>query len=373
MRKSVISILVIAALVGTGIAAACQPKPAPPAPAPVPAPTATSTPTTSTETYTLNFEFVGWQHPIDDNIFKEGGLWQRMVSQRSGGRLKLNIIHPYDAMDALPAIQDGRMDLGHVAFAYLSGTYPLYNWAEIPGLFSLGAVESQKEEAWVNADPRLHKIWDKTLREQGTVFLSQQQYAPANVLFTDQELTSLASLKGKKIRTPGHIGGLTLEALGAKPVQVVWGEITSSQLTGITDAVLITLPDGLWWVGLDFVKYIIPIPAGPGWTAFTVMNAKKFDSLPPDLQQVLKDVGRDLIRITSSMSLVGWLIPGKEGAEKLGIKILEWPSGEVEKAKPLLKPVEDEWLKIAGPYGPEVLSIVKEDLAKYREMPQYPK
>ena len=46
-------------------------------------------------------------------------------------------------------------------------------------------------------------------------------------------------------------------------------------------------------------KYYTLTPLNPTWTAYTVINRKTFDSMPPDLQKALMDVGKELQRMVS--------------------------------------------------------------------------
>ncbi|MBI4185965.1 MAG: TRAP transporter substrate-binding protein DctP [Chloroflexi bacterium] len=372
MKRKLIVTGLILALVALPLAAACAKSPAPTVTVTAPAPTPTPKPTVSTEKHTFTFSY--YEYPTSDRIHMPGNVLQRELYRRSDGRIQLNIVNKmFGTMDLLAAVTEGRADMGSAWLAFLSGTYPLFNWAELPGVTSPDAFEATKQEWMVATDPRLVAIYDKAFRELGVTYLFQTLSGPSNVIYANKPGNTVAGLKDMKVRTPGHIGGLSLQALGAKPVQVPYEEVSQAMLTGIVDAVASNWEG---WVYYGFTgktaKYVIPMPFGPGWADFTVMNAKKFDSLPPDLQKVIKDVSRDVTYFVlgnAQASVFFWV----DKVQDLGMEILQWSPEEIAKAKPLLAPVEQEWLKIAGPYGPDVLKIAKDVAAKYEAMNLYPK
>ncbi len=90
-----------------------------------------------------------------------------------------------------------------------------------------------------------------------------------------------------------------------------------------------------------------------------IVNKAKFDALPPDLQKILLDTGREMQGQTTFAAKV------EEYEAEIGVKVsrlkaVQPDQAEVNKARELVRPVIDKWLERAGPYGKEVLSIAAE-------------
>ena len=276
-------------------------------------------------------------------------------------------------MDLLAAVQDGRADIGTAFLAFLSGSYPLFSYAELPGIIAADPNDAFKQVWAIATDPRMMEINEKAFRELGVVPIFQTMGDPSNVLYANAEANSIAGMKDVKIRTSGLIQDLAIQALGGTAIQVPYAEIAQALLTGIVDAVASNW-EGYVYYGFtgEWVKYAIPMPFGPGWADFTVVNAEVFDSLPPDLQQVFKDVGRDMMFVVYGNGYASTHF-NIQKVQDLGMDILYWSPEEEEKAKPIVATVHEEWLNIAGPYGPQVLEIAKDVVGNYNAFNAYPK
>ncbi|MBI4187085.1 MAG: TRAP transporter substrate-binding protein DctP [Chloroflexi bacterium] len=373
MKRKLIIMGLILALTALPLAAACAKAPAP-APAPtVTAPAPTAKPTVSTGKYVFNVAWWDYFLALHQRTWAPGGRFQRMLYENSNGRIQLNLINKmFNTTDILTAVGDGRADLGLAPLAFLEGSYPVFSWAKVSGLFSLDSQVMHAEEFWVNYNPSIQEIMDRNFRKLGAVYVAEPHYTPTAVIFANEPLNSLAALKGKKIRSPGLIGGMALEAWGAKPIQVDWGEVSQSFVSGIIDGVLTTMHDGLADFGLDFVKYVTPIPVGPGWAEYMVMNAKLFDSLPADIQQIIKDTGRQVMLAHFGDS-TAQAAQERHDIEALKIQVPEWSPDELKKAIELAKPVEQEWVKMSGSDAEQVLKIAREVIAKYEAFNAFPK
>ncbi len=289
-----------------------------------------------------------------------------MLYERSDGQIQLNIVpRMFDMMDIFAAVAEGKADMGDVPMPYMSGTYPLWNWCDISGIVSENPVEGLAEELAVYQDPRLLELYDKTFREEGLIFWFPAQWDGASVLWSNKRVTALADMEGMKVRAWGFTQTLGLELLGVSVISMAGPEVGPALLARTIDASM-TSVQYRYSIGLhDVTKYITRIPVSVAWPEITIMNAEKYDALPADLQEVIRDVGREVAQMVS-LAMRAEVIYSLDGAELAGLEILDLEPAERARALELLEPVEDEWLKVAGPYGPELLAIVKDVVAKYR-------
>lgn len=302
-------------------------------------------------------------------IYRPGGEMQRMLYERSGGRIQLEIIpRMFSSNDLFMAVAKGKADMGDVPMPWLSGTYPIWNWGEIPGIVSEDPVSGLAEELAVYQDPKVQAIYDETLKKFKLKYWFITQWDPANGIWSNKEITRLDDLKGMKIRVGGYLPTQGIKALGASPVTISGSELAPAMMAGTIDAVLTSLGYG-YSIGLSKVsKYFTLTPLSPTWTAVTVMNRETFESLPEDLQAVVMDVGRELQQMVS-LSTTAEYVMSLDTVDLSGVKRTRFEGAELEKVIAQCQSVEKEWLEVDGPWKskrPELLEAVKAAVANYR-------
>ncbi|RTE64492.1 ABC transporter substrate-binding protein [Amphritea opalescens] len=213
-----------------------------------------------------------------------------LAEQMSNGRLKITIDSknkhkaPFGVFDM---VRSGQYDMGHSASYYWKGKVPntLY-FTTMP--FGMTAPE---QYAW--------------FYHGGGQELMDEVYGKYNIMsfpggntgnqmggWFQKEINSLDDLKGLKMRIPGFAGEV-LAKLGAKPTNIPPGELYTALERRTIDA--------LEWVGpsldlrMGFHKIAPFYYTGwhePATELQFMINKKKYDSLPADLQQILKTAMR---------------------------------------------------------------------------------
>lgn len=209
------------------------------------------------------------------------------VTQMTDGRLTVKVFAAGELVPGLQcfdAVSDGTAELGHdAAYYHLGKSKACAFFTAFP--FGLTAAELT---AWIHYGGG-QQLWEEL-------------YAPFNLqplLFGNtgsqtfgwfrKEITSLADLKGLKFRTPG-INAEILTKLGATVMLTPGGEIFPNLQSGALD--------GAEWVGpyndLAFGFYqVAPFYYAPGFQEpcaglQLIVNKAKFETLPKDIQQVLR-------------------------------------------------------------------------------------
>ncbi|MBI4286686.1 MAG: TRAP transporter substrate-binding protein DctP [Chloroflexi bacterium] len=334
----------------------------------VTAPAGSPSPTpTSTGVYDLTF---AWTNEVPNQmvteIFRPGGEFQRLLYERSNGRIRLKVVQKmFPTVDNVASVMQGKADMGDLLMPYHSGAYPWWSWAEVPGLVTSDAKEASFEEITVYRDPRMRALWKREHRKLGLEHLLIAQGGSGNLLATKKPINTLADIKGIKSRVYGALAAQGLKALGAATVTMPIAEVETSLMTGVIDAVL-SGPLFLNRSGLArTVPYMTFLPMAPVWTDAAVINAQKFDSLPPDLQKVILEVSQiaEYQVTAANSSEINMAVLGIGYA---GGKVSRLPQAEWDQALQLVAPIRDDWVKNAGPVGAEILPIAQEVLAKYR-------
>jgi len=210
----------------------------------------------------------------------------KMAEEMSNGRLKIRVDSANkhkSAFGVFDMVKSGQYDMGHSASYYYKGKVPntLY-FTTMP--FGMTAME---QYAW--------------FQYGGGQELMDEVYAPHNLVafpggntgvqmggWFRKEINNLDDLKNLKMRIPGFAGEV-LAKLGATPVNIPPGELYTALERNTIDA--------LEWVGpsldlrMGFHKIAPFYYMGwhePATELMFIINKKKLDSLPADLQAILK-------------------------------------------------------------------------------------
>lgn len=302
-------------------------------------------------------------------VYRPLGEMQRMLYERSNGRLQLEIIsRMFSTNELFMAVAKGKADMADVAMPWLSGTYPIWSWGEIPGIVNEDPVKGLAEEQAVYADKAVQELYDETLAKYNLKFWFTTQWDPANGIWSKKEIKTLEDLKGMKIRVGGYLPTKGIKSLGASPVTIAGSELAPAMMAGTIDGVLTSLGYG-YSIGLAKVSTNFTLsPLSPTWSAVTLMNKRKYDSLPDDLKKILMEVGQELQQMVS-LSTTAEYVMSTDTVDLSGIKrnrFAETDKAQIEKTAKL---VEEEWLNVDGPWKakrPEMLKRVKAAIAKYR-------
>lgn len=209
------------------------------------------------------------------------------VRTMSGGRLDITVYGGGElipALEGFDAVSNGAVEMNHGAAYYWAGKLPAAQFfAAVP--FGMNA---QQMGSWILSG--------------GGAALWEELYEPYNLLpiicgntgaqmggWFNKEINSIDDLKGLKMRIPG-LGGKVLAKSGGTPLLVSGGEIYTNLERGVIDATE--------WIGpfhdykMGFYKvakyYYYPGWHEPGPVLEMLVNKPKFQSLPVDLQEILR-------------------------------------------------------------------------------------
>ncbi len=360
MKRKLVIFSLIVTLVALTVVAACAPAPAPaptPAPAPAPTPAPAPAPAPTGETFTWTFA-VSPTIGVNGWTFTPYPRFQMAIEEATGGRLKLNLIEGlFPPAENIYGVIDGRADIAVQWTPYVSGTFPLWDFASFPFMW-----ESVYEYEKAVNDPRMLSIMEKTYGEAGLVLLMDFPSGPVGDVWANKPIRTVADFEGLKTRATGLLNSNALKALGAAPLTLPFPELADALSRGTVDAVFTVTGWGLS-VGLaDVTEYSNLWDVGSEYGNMLVANKESFDALPADLQQILLKVAKEI----EPQMYMGTDVLYRYAAVVLdsSTTVIVPERAEVAKAKELTRSAIDEWLKVAGPYGPEVLAIVDEYAGK---------
>jgi len=223
-----------------------------------------------------------WAGP---NHVVNAGMWPAFIERLediSGGQVTaevvLNLVPPPAMADL---VLDGGADITFIFHGYNAGRFVAPQLVELPGV--PGGAEAASGAYW--------RVWEDYLEAAGEQeefkTLAMFMHGPAQFHLVNP-ISGLADIARLKIRAPGGVGSLVIDALGAVGIQVPATRVYETLSSGAADGVTMN-PDGRISFNLDEVAPVMfEIPGGFYRGSFAVlMSRETWESLSPDLQTAL--------------------------------------------------------------------------------------
>ncbi len=210
----------------------------------------------------------------------------KYANEMSGGRINIRIDDAGKhkaALGIFDLVKSGQYDLGHTASYYYKGKVPetLY-FTTMP--FGMTTPE---QWAWFEYGGG-NELMDEVYSKHNLVSINGGNTGNQMGGWFQKEINSVGDLQGLKMRIPGFAGEVLAE-MGAKPTNIPPGELYTALDRGTIDA--------LEWVGpsldlrMGFHKIAPYYYTGwhePATELNFLINREKLESMPKDLQEILK-------------------------------------------------------------------------------------
>jgi TRAP-type C4-dicarboxylate transport system substrate-binding protein len=282
------------------------------------------------------------------------------VKEKSQGRMEIRV-HPasslYPSHELIPALIDGRAEIGPVVSGYLTDILLELGPLDLP--FMTGSVEEHRKAALA-----LRPFFAEMLAKKGLRLMSIHAW-PSQQLFCLSPIRTLADWKGKKIRVYGADSANTARLLGAAPVNIAFGEVYTALEKKTVDGAITSATNAEPMKFFEVSKYLAYwFLAGAG-TEWIVVNQKAWDGLAKDLQQVVLDAMKD-VRLEDKEweDAQAWDDRARKRLVELGMTIVDPPREEIEKARKLAKGAWDLWLGRTGADGKRGMELALKALGR---------
>ncbi len=211
----------------------------------------------------------------------------KTIEELTDGRIQIKVygagelVPPFEVFDA---VSRGTAQMGHGAAYYWKGKIEAAQFfAAVPFGFT-----AQEMNSWLYHGGGL-ELWQEAYEPFDLIPTAAGNSGVQMAGWFNKAINSVADLKGLKMRIPG-LGGEVLRRAGGTPVSLPGGEIFTALKTGAIDATE--------WVGpyndlaFGFYKaaqyYYYPGWHEPGTTIECFINKDAFNSLPGELQSIVK-------------------------------------------------------------------------------------
>ena len=238
-------------------------------------------------------------HPESDSWQKAALRFAEMVKERTKGAIEIQVF-PNGVLGNDPttinAVRGGSLDIALTGNPFFTGLAPKLNVLDLPFLF-----RDRKHVATVLDGP-IGESLRKELEGSNLKALATWDIGWRNLTNNRRPVRTPDDLKGLKIRTtpnPAHIKAFQL--LGAAPTPMAFTELFTALEMGSVDGqenpVTLILNAKFFEVQKHLTLTRHAFTTGP-----LVMNKAKFDALPPELQAILVETGKEASRLQWKMN-----------------------------------------------------------------------
>ncbi|WP_111637306.1 TRAP transporter substrate-binding protein [Marinomonas shanghaiensis] len=231
------------------------------------------------------------------------------------------------------SIKSGQVQIGEVFLGILGNENPIYKHDNIP--FLATSFEDAKK-LWEAAKPAVSQQLDK----DGMMLLYTVAW-PAQSLYSKDPVTSLADLKGQKMRAYSPSTSRLADLMGTTPTTIQVPDIPQAMSTGIIQAMITSPSTGVDSQAWDYVNNYTDIKA---WIPknIIVVNKRAFRRLDKATQQVVLDAAKNA-------EAAGWTkVAARAEKDKAtlvenGMTVSDPSPQLVEELKAIGKTMTEEW------------------------------
>ncbi|HQO81153.1 MAG TPA: TRAP transporter substrate-binding protein [Deltaproteobacteria bacterium] len=291
---------------------------------------------------------------------KAGEDWAREIEKRTSGRVKINTFPGgtlTSAGECYDGVVKGISDIGMSCFAYTRGRFPVMEAVDLPMGYSSGMAATRA------ANEYYARIKPAELYDVHVLYI--HAHGPG-LLHTKRPVAKLEDLKGMKIRSTG-LSAKLVEVLGGVPVAMPQPGTYEALQKGVVEGTFAPMETLKGWKQGEVIDYTTDcISIGYTTAMFVVMNKDKWNSLPPDIQQIFTDVSAEYVDVHGKV----WDDADTDGLafnQEQQNTIISLSPEESVRWEAAVKPVIDAYIKTAQAQGIDAeqnIAILKASIEK---------
>ncbi len=212
-------------------------------------------------------------------------FWTKTIPELSKGQVTAQI-KGFNEMglkgpELLRLMSQGVVEFGTATLSYFASDNPINEAIDLAGLAPDIKTARQVTEAFT-------PIYSKTYGEGANVKLLGISTYPAQVLFCNAPISSLADMKGKKVRTSSRTQAEFVEALGGTSVTMAFGEVVPALQNKVVDCAITGSLSGYSAKWYEVSTHLVALPIN--WNQqIHAVNQKAWDKLDPKVRTFLQD------------------------------------------------------------------------------------
>ena len=277
------------------------------------------------------------------------------VEKESGGKVKFKFYHSgqlYKGKEEFAAVERGDIDMSAPLDIYQTGIVPELGISNLPFMWNNPASLQKTLDAG---------LWDLGVKDKllkhNMIVLGVATGGPYQIYSKNFPVRLPKDLKGKKWAVSGSTASKAMELLGGTPTTMSSGELYMALQRGTIDGCTRPALTGLGRKLYEVIKNL-SFTNMAYFCSFLTINKKKWDSLPGDVQGIMKKAAKkrdqeQLKRVTAFLKEAIALY------RKKGVNVHISTSEELAKFKEKMLPVYEWWIKKV-PDGQKYIEFAKE-------------
>jgi TRAP-type C4-dicarboxylate transport system substrate-binding protein len=234
----------------------------------------------------------------------------KWLGEKSGGKLTGRVFpQTLLSVKEIPAgIRDGVADMGLIVHPYHPAEFPEANFIADFSLFAKSnsaAAGAATEYIFTCAECM------QEMRKQGQIYLGNIANAPYS-LMTKKPVTTLADVRGMKVRSGGDAWGRWIDGMGGVKVAMPAAEAYQALSQGVLDAHTHSIGSLVDQSLSDVVKHVTDMPLGVYLGASMDFSAKTWPKLSPEARGVVLDLAPYLLaKYVTNLSVAADTVRGR--------------------------------------------------------------
>jgi TRAP-type C4-dicarboxylate transport system substrate-binding protein len=287
------------------------------------------------------------------------------IREKSNGRLNIRLVwraqHSYTPAELLGVVSDRVAEIATVCNGHLTGYRDYFGVFPLPGVV-VGSYDKVSKCSYEVEAPFI----DKQVREHEGAFLTLPYMSGAHDIYSKQKLTSLAELKGLKVRCQDANEMALLASLGAIPVSVEFVEVYMALSRGTIDAAITGVAYANAFKWFEICKYSLELGTFAN-TFLNFVNLEAFNELPQDLQDIFIEAeSKAALTVREELGPKA-VADAWDGAKKNGVTITKLSPQEQAAVLKAGDGVVRDWLAKEGrsEEAKELVRLAREWLAEH--------
>ncbi|WP_206476743.1 TRAP transporter substrate-binding protein DctP [Microbacterium sp. KRD172] len=264
--------------------------------------------------------------------------WADQLNERTDGRVEVELFVGGTLLgsgDIYDGVTQGVVDVGLDSPAYDTSRFPLSSVINVPiGMENAETASKTFLDLLTEFEPEEFDDFEII-----TAFTTEAAYIQSEDALTNRDDLDGVSLRGSAAVVP------VLEALGAAPVGMSMSEVSEAMNTGVIKG-YVSSREVMKDFGLaESVKYVTDYPLGISNSFVAVMDKARFDSLPEDVQQVIRDLRVEMMEFASGVHDEAGVQSALDYAkDDFGVETVEVDADDVDAWDEAVNARQAEWV-----------------------------